>query len=80
VIKKFIAHVLPGVIKPLRVLWNEMIAFVFFVLAVVMGTSLYRNYGDGKQPVPLIGGSLFVALFVYFGISSFLRAKRISRS
>ena len=79
-IRKFLAHVLPGVLKPLRVLWNEIIAFVFFVLAVVMGASLYRNFGDGTQPLPLIGGSLFVGLFVYFGITSFLRAKKISRS
>ena len=79
-IKKFAHHVLPNVIKPLRVLWNEIIAFIFVVLSVVMGFSLYRNFGDGKQPLPLIGGGLFVAMFVYFGVSSWLRAKKIGRS
>lgn len=79
-VKKFIAHVLPGVIKPLRVLWNEIIAFVFFVLAVIMGLSLYRNLGESAELLPLVGGSLFVALLIYFGVTSYLRARKISKS
>ena len=80
VFKKFAIHVLPGIIKPLRVLWNEIIAFVFFVLAVMMGVSLYRNFGDKAEPLPVIGGSLFIALLMYFGVTSYLRARRISKS
>jgi hypothetical protein len=82
--KKFVRHVVPGVIKPIRVLWNEVIGFVFLVLAVVMGFSTYRKFGDlqqtGGSPLPLIAGFLFSALMLYFGLSSFFRARKISRS
>jgi hypothetical protein len=49
-----------------------------------MGVGTYRNFRDvdqhGGNPLPLIGGSLFALLMLYFGVSSFLRARRISRS
>ena len=82
--KQFFKHVIPAVVKPLRVLWNEVIGFVFLALGVMMGFSTYRNFRDvdeqGGSPVALIGGSLFALLMIYFGVSSFLRARRISRS
>jgi hypothetical protein len=49
----------------------------------MMGFSTYRNFRDVEDhgsPLPLIGGSLFALLMIYFGVSSFLRARRISRS
>ena len=53
-INQFIGHVAPGVIRPLRVLWNEIIGFVFICLAVLPTPSairLVRNYkGDGENP------------------------------
>ena len=30
IVNKFIGHVMPGVIRPLRVLWNEVIGFLFW--------------------------------------------------
>ncbi len=81
--KHLLKHVVPAVVKPLRVLWNEVIGFVFLVLGVLMAFSTYRNFRDLDQhgsPIPLIGGSLFALLMIYFGVSSFLRARRISRS
>jgi hypothetical protein len=81
--KQFLKHVMPAIVKPMRVLWNEVIGFIFLVLGVVMGFSTYRNFRDVEQhgsPIPLIGGSLFALLMIYFGVTSFLRARRISRS
>jgi hypothetical protein len=81
--KQLFKHVLPAVIKPMRVLWNEVIGFVFLCLGVMMGFSTYRNFRDVDEhgsPLPLIGGSLFALLMVYFGVTSFLRARRIGRS
>jgi hypothetical protein len=82
--KRFVEHVVPAVIKPLRVLWNEMIAFVFLALGVLTGFSTYRNYtGEGQasgSPVILVMGGGFALLLVYFGLSSWRRAKKISRS
>jgi hypothetical protein len=81
--KQLLKHVVPAVMKPIRVLWNEVIGFVFIALGVMMGFSTYRNFRDVNEhgsPLPLIGGSLFALLMLYFGVSSFLRARRISRS
>src|SRR5687768_4915561 len=81
--KQLLKHVVPAVIKPMRVLWNEVIGFVFLALGAMMGLSTYRNFRDVDEkgsPIPLIGGLLFALLMIYFGVTSFLRARRISRS
>jgi hypothetical protein len=83
-INQFIGHVLPGVMRPLRVLWNEIIGFVFICLAALPAPSairLVREYkGDGQTLFHAILSISFVALMTYFGITSFLRARKISRS
>ena len=80
----FISHVMPGVVRPMRVLWNEIIGFLFLVLAIMATPSVIRTYRQLDQPQGGLGrlllGVLFVAVMAYFGISSFLRARRISRS
>jgi hypothetical protein len=83
--KQLVRHVLPGVVKPLRVLWNEIIGFVFLVLAVISGPSVYRSVRDLEAEdagsfFRMILSVLFVLIMVGFGVSSFMRARRISRS
>jgi len=84
VIKKFFQHVVPGVLKPLRVLWNEIIGFLFLAFGVWAVPSTYRNIrdfsGDGDSLFRIILTSIFSLMMVYFGITSFLRARKISRS
>jgi ABC-type transport system involved in cytochrome c biogenesis permease subunit len=84
VIKKFFQHVLPSVIKPLRVLWNEIIGFLFLAFAVWAIPSAYRHIrdfkGDPDSLFRLILSCLFALLMIYFGVSSFMRARKISRS
>jgi hypothetical protein len=83
-VNQFLAHVVPGVIRPLKVLWNEVIGFIFFVLAMVWIPStirLIREF-DGR-PAALWSVVLavgWVGLMCYFAISSFLRARKISKS
>jgi hypothetical protein len=83
-IRKFFAHVMPGVIRPLRVLWNEIIGFIFVVLAVWAIPSAIRNIrqfeGDAGSFFRVVLSFSFAGLMAYFGIASFLRARRISRS
>lgn len=83
-IKKFFQHVVPGVIKPLRVLWNEMIGFVFLAFAVWTIPSTYRNIrdfkGDPDSLFRVILTTVFAVIMIYFGVTSFLRARKISRS
>ena len=81
---RFLEHVVPGVVRPLRVLWNEIIGFVFLCLAAWAVPSAIRNIRSLQTEQGSMGRVAlsfgFLALMAYFGISSFLRARRISRS
>ena len=75
---QFVRHVVPALVKPARTLWNEVIGFVFFCLAVPFGVRAYTfaRTGDGRW-IPL---AAVCAFLMSFALSSFLRARRISRS
>jgi len=83
-IKRFLAHVIPGVARPLRILWNEMIGFLFLVLAapgIWSAVKYFRRVEqDGGNFFLALLATIFAAVMMFFGISSFLRARRISRS
>lgn len=85
----FVKHVVPAVIKPARTLWNEVIGFIFAVLAVTFGFragNLYMAYAssspeeEGTTMGRFVLAGLSTMLMAYFAISSFLRARKISRS
>lgn len=82
--KQFLKHVLPAVIKPLRVLWNEMIAFLFLAFGILVAFSTWREFTGGRQasgsPMILFAGGGFALLLLFFGITSLLKARKISRS
>lgn len=83
-VSQFLKHVLPGVVRPLHILWNEVIGFVFLVLAVWIGFGTYRRArdlsGDFQGLIFLVGAIILTCLLAYYGISSFRRARKISRS
>jgi vacuolar-type H+-ATPase subunit I/STV1 len=76
---KFVRHIVPAVIKPLHALWNEVIGFIFLCMGMVFGfyTVRYAIKGDAGR---LLVAGLTTCLMVGYGISSFLRARKISRS
>ena len=77
VAKKFYQHVIPTVIRPIHIVWNQAIGFVFIVLAIVFGVRVVR----GKEPLGIqIVAGLFVLMIAWFGISSFWKARKISKS
>jgi hypothetical protein len=82
--RQFLGHVVPGIIKPLRVLWNEVIGFVFISIGIISAFSTYRRISryqgdlEGLMLISLAGG--FVLIMLGFGIGSFLRARKINRS
>jgi hypothetical protein len=84
VLQQFRQHVLPGVVRPLRVLWNEMIGFVFLVFAVVPLPRTWRAWRDYDQTgdglFHLIVSLIFILTMAGFGIGSFRRARKIARS
>lgn len=81
---RFLKHVMPGVVKPLRVLWNEIIGFVFLVLALLFAAPAVRAFfsegHDAGSWMRVIGSGLFALVLAAFGVHSFLRARKISRT
>ena len=83
-IRRFFSYIIPGVMRPLRILWNEIVGFVFLALAVwaipstIRAVREYEGDADSLFRIALAG--LFAVLMIWFGISSFLRARKISRS
>ncbi len=81
--RKFAQHVVPEVVRPARVIWNQAIGGVFSLLAVMFYANAVRYYdaagGDSRNAVAL-GFSLFLGtVMAFFGIGSFVKARRISR-
>ncbi len=78
--RTFAQHVVPAVIKPLRVLWNEMIGFVYLVFGVLVTFRVWREHENGQSPGMVVMGAAFGAIMLYFGVTSFWRARKINRS
>lgn len=82
--KRFLQSVLPGVLKPVRVLWNEVIAFVFLVLGLLMIPYIWRGIEsfqtNQSSPGRLILASFFCLTMLYFAATSYWRARKIGRS
>jgi ABC-type Na+ efflux pump permease subunit len=82
--QRFLGHVVPGVIRPLRALWNQLIGFLFLVLAASAVPSAVHNIrqfqGDFESLMRVGIAFIFMAAMLYFGITSLLRARRITRS
>ena len=80
---RFVQSVLPEVIKPLHVLWNELIGFVFSILAISAAPTAWRYYRaletDPKNGFRLLLTLGFGLTMAWFGVGSFLRARRIGR-
>ncbi len=76
---QFVKHIVPAIVKPIHALWNEVIGFLFLSLGVIFGFGGVRYWSRGKVGESVL---IFVVVLVmfYFGISSFLRARKISRS
>jgi hypothetical protein len=70
--------------KPLRVLWNEIIAFFFFVMAVVALPATYRAIRDFNGELDVLGRIFLTGTFALvmggYGVYSFVRARKIGKS
>jgi len=78
--KKFLGHVVPGVIRPIHILWNQVIGFFFIVLALLPVHSIVRDWGKSDTAPRLALEIPFTLIMTAFGIHSFLRARKISKS
>ena len=82
--RQFLKYVLPGVLRPLRVLWNQIIGFFFVVLAIWAVPRGYRSIrefdGAMESLFRLVMTTTFIVVMAGFGIYSFWRAHKVSRS
>ena len=81
---QFVRHVVPAVVRPAHSLWHEVIGFLFLSLATIPVPSAIktiRELQNGKGSVlRLVVTVMFVTIMAGYGISSFRRARKISRS
>ncbi len=76
---QFVRHIVPAIVKPAQILWNEVIGFIFLCLGATFGfyAVRYALRGDG---VRLFVAGIATGIMAWYGISSFMRARKISRS
>ena len=83
-VQEFLRHVLPGILKPLRSLWNEIVGFVFLCLALLPLPRAFRQWHEfnetGEGLLVMAVSLFFTVMMGTFGIHSFLRARKITRS
>lgn len=81
--RRFAQHVVPEVVRPARIIWNQAIGALFCVLAVpalMKSVQAYREFGaDAKSGFTLALSLIFASVMLFFGIGSFAKARRIGR-
>jgi cytochrome c oxidase subunit IV len=76
---KFVKHVIPAAVKPVHSLWHEVLGFIFLAVAALAVSYVVRKFatlGFGRLVIIIP----FIVVTAGYGISSFLKARRISRS
>jgi hypothetical protein len=74
--RKFAQHVVPEVVRPARVIWNQAIGGIFLLFAISFaGYSVTQR----NNVAALCGGIFLTAVMSFFGVSSFLKARKIAR-
>lgn len=75
--KRFAQHVVPEVVRPARIIWNQAIGALFLLLALYF--LVYA--GTHRQNIAgMVGASFLGSIMIFFGVVSFLKARRVSRS
>ena len=77
--RTFLKHVVPAVIKPVHSLWHQVIGFLFISFGIIFGGKAIHYYRSGEGVQLFVAGACTVIMLGY-GISSFLKARKISRS
>ncbi len=72
------AATLKSVGRVLRRLWHETTGFLFICLAVIGGAEVLRKW-ETHETQKLAVAAAFSVMFLYFGVSSFWRAKSVHR-
>ena len=74
--RRFAHHVVPEVVRPARVIWNQAIGGIFLLFAISFA---WYSFAQRKNIAALVGGMFLTAVMAFFCITSFLKARQISR-
>ncbi|MEJ5367981.1 MAG: hypothetical protein WHT08_06670 [Bryobacteraceae bacterium] len=81
--RKFLSAVLPGILRPLHSLWNEVLGFLFLLLAVMMVRPVWKGWQEMNQgPEHVLRfflSAFMLVVMLGFAIHAFWKARRISR-
>jgi hypothetical protein len=81
--QSFARHVVPEVVRPARVIWNQAIGAMFVVLAVPAVFKAVEVYPalttDPKAPFAFALSLVFGAVMAFFAANSFVKARRVAR-
>ncbi len=81
--RQFVGFVLPAILRPLRVLWNQIIGFFFISMAIIAlwrTIPLARGFaGDPGELFRLLVSTVFIVMMSGFGIYSFWRAHKVPK-
>jgi hypothetical protein len=79
----FVQHTLPEAVRPARILWHQIIGMLFLALTLSGASFLFRAVrrftGDGRSWAEVLLSSIFTIILGGYAISSFLRARKLSR-
>ena len=79
----FARHTLPVAVRPARILWHQLIGFLFIVMAIAPARFEYKALtsfkGDGESWTKAVMAGIFILVMLGYGISSFLKARKLSR-
>ncbi len=83
--RQFVQYVLPAVLRPLRILWNQIIGFFFLVLTIWAAAGAWRSLrdfkpGDTESLFRVALGAFFIVIMAAYGIYSFWRAHKVPKS
>jgi hypothetical protein len=74
--QSFARHVVPEVVRPARVIWNQAIGGIFLLFAI---SFLGYAVSHRESPAGVAGGVFLGLIMGFFAATSFLSARKISR-
>jgi hypothetical protein len=77
--RQLAGHVIPNVLRPLQILWNEMLGFVFLIIGGIIAIRTYMSHSRGEDLSIVLMQGFFAAILLFYGLSSFKKARKISR-
>ncbi len=81
--RRFATHVVPEVVRPARVIWNQAVGGVFLLFALLFFGYTVKYIRalntDSGNPVALAFSAFLGVVMLFFGIGSFRTARRIGQ-